>query len=203
MSLKNSSLLIGLIISLNLFSSDILVKETKNLISESMDYQDFNPIHAPYTDSLKYMFMASLSDYGVSQSLLVRENYITGIFIHLDRNAITEYEDSPDIIRMKTRRVYCFSTLALTSNYDKSLFYTDLAKHMLFDEIKSSDIEIVSKQLIGIKLIEILIKQHNDTLEQSDTNELKEITVKAFNFIPESYYKKISSLIKKLEISLD
>ncbi len=148
--------------------------EMQKLIIRIYDHPDWNPLHQNETQEIQEKFFDILKSRNQPGFEKQNQEEMNTLFRWIYENSDL-YEDSPDFRRQRTRRALCFASLALISDYDE-LAYTMLnyAKFSIFDDCSSPDTDKLEHQLIGLYLIEVMIRAENQFLYNWNLDELED-----------------------------
>jgi hypothetical protein len=147
-----------------------LISNTSDLVIESLKINEINPIYQKESDSINDILKTSLALHFKHKK---SDQKVSNIFHQLYKNGSSIYSDSPEVRRMKQRRSVCFGAIALLSDYDVSLTFSDYAKYSLAGSIEEPDIEFLEAPFLGLIFIEILLKYENNELVGSDLQVLE------------------------------
>jgi hypothetical protein len=89
-------------------------------------------------------------------------------------NSRSEYDDSPDMRRYKSRRSICFATVALLSGSENADTFIEYSKFSLLGSVETSEINLLENQYLGLLVLEMMLKIEGNKLIGSDIEKLKE-----------------------------
>lgn len=184
--------------SINGYSENIeLIAESQKIILEVFRFIEFNPIHKPESDSIQQKFREVLlqrykhnitADYTTETETLFRWIY---------SNSSCEYEDSPDYRRMKMRRAFCFTSVALLSPHDKAYTFLEYAKLSIGESLENPDIELLEQPYLGILLVELMFNIEENRLATNDIVRIENFIEQNKGNIKESVISETLQLMSK------
>lgn len=192
-----------IILSLLLFSTKIgyggneaLVKECQTLIYKAFHNPEYNPLHQPITDSIQRKFQRIFNDRDIRDLSSTYSKDIEQALRDIYDNGYGEYEDSPDIRRMKMRRASCFASIALLSDYNKAYAFLDYAIFSISESNGKPELEL-ENQYLGLLLLEIMFLLEEDYLSEGYLAKLEAYLSEYRNSIMDDVFIKTSALIAK------
>lgn len=187
-------------ISFAVFSQDQkLVKETVDYIIQTYHIPEGNPIYYEESGSIDSVFKIMLLDYfKIKKS---KTNYTTDyLFNLLYSNSISEYEDSPDMRRMKMRRSLCFSCIAFKADLLSASTFIDYAKYSILYQCPDKVDSDLEQEYCGMLFLELLLnsKKQNYYIT-NDLNRIKLFLSKNQSSINSQWLAKSKHLIGEFE----
>jgi hypothetical protein len=129
-----------------------------NFLTKYCSFSDSNPTRQGEADSINFLLIKILEKQADNVPDLISQTLHS-----LYSNSISEFEDSPDIYRMRIRRYMCFIALALLSDeYRYPTFLEDASSCLRQFEKESLNDKIPEKWLIinMVELYKILNRNH-------------------------------------------
>jgi len=148
----------------HLFAQENMRNETSDFVSSVLFIHELNPSEKEESEIINKMFKLSLEQYLKKQEDSKR--LIDTALQVLYRNGGSDYSDSPDERRMKSRRALCFASIALASKPDMRLTFTKYSQFALMEG--KSNTELLEERFLGLLFLEVLIKYDEKALTKND-----------------------------------
>ncbi len=174
------------------FSQEETNKKLENLIEQIIHFEDPNPTTKPQTDSLSLVFNEIFIQRNKEKSSKEKSETKLKIFELLDKHSTSNYDDSIDQRRHNWRRAICFACLALTSDINKAETFLGYSRFSLSFGLTDDNFELIKESVLGILLLEVLIKYEADNLDNFD---VKKVTDYVHN---QSYEAEFKAYIKNI-----
>jgi hypothetical protein len=176
-----------------------LVKETVDFIIQTYNVPEANPVHYKESGLIDSTFKTLLLDYfEIKKS--GTEYSSSYLFNLLFLNSISEFEDSPDIRRMKMRRSICFSCIALKADLLSAFTFIDYAKYSILDHCPDKIESDLETEYIGLLFFELLINTKRENYQnKNDIQRIKMFLSKNRTLINSRYLDKSEYLTGKYE----
>lgn len=133
---------------------------------------ELNPIELQESQKINEMLKNSAKRYLENEIEVIEER--EKIFSILYENGRSEYDDSVDERRMRTRRAICFIALAFQSDSTRRDIFVELAKFSLSSCDQFSEDKLLTEEKLGIQLVELLFKFENNQLQKQDITRVEE-----------------------------
>ncbi|MCY1633518.1 hypothetical protein [Marinifilum sp. D737] len=192
-----SILILGLFWISAFAENDDIAKETQNLILKTFTYSDQNPIYHPESEFIVEEFQKILANRTEHDKTSQFTQDIENLFKYLFKNSLWEYEDSSENRRMKMRRAFCFASLALLSEDNKSLTFIEYAKLSIIEHTDNPDFYLLEEQLLGINILEMLVKHEKGLVNNSDILSIENFLKDNQDEIEKSIINEASILMEK------
>ncbi len=177
--------------------------EFKNLIFHTLEYVELNPSHKLESEKILLKFQETLLKHGKAEFVIENKTEIETLFNWIYENGTSEYEDSPDLRRMKMRRALCFATIALNSDFIKAYTFIEYSKLSIIGDLEYPNAELLETEYLGILLIETMLKFDEKKLRISDLLKIKDYINVNKDFLNEKVILDTKSLITKCEKSIN
>jgi hypothetical protein len=186
--MKYFLILIGLLGGINIFGQ---TDNLTSLVVNSIKLYEPNPAHFDETKYLNEEFTGLFNNSKVNSKTSIPE-----LFDHINKNAITEFEDDADIRRIKTRLCLCYSSIAILSDRHRFEYYIDLAKYSLLDS-NGKRVEFLEKQYCGLLMLNIFLRHSYNMNIQSQIKELDDTLDYYQKTLPAEYFSKSKMIVEQ------
>lgn len=133
---------------------------------------ELNPIETNESQKINEMLINSAKRYLENESAVIEEK--EKILFTLYENGRSEYDDSVDERRMRTRRAICFIALAFQSDSSCRDIFVEFAKFSLSSCDQFSEDKLLAEEKLGIQLVELLFKFEINQLQRQDLTRVEE-----------------------------
>lgn len=148
------------------------VDEAMQFAISLLEIEDPNPIEIHQSQKINEMLKNSAKCYLKNEIVAIEEK--KKLFFTLYENGRSEYDDSVDERRMKTRRAISFLSLAFQSDSSRRDIFVEYAKFSLSSCDQFTEDKLLAKEKLGIQLVELLFKFENNQLQRQDVTRVEE-----------------------------
>ncbi|MCF1749692.1 hypothetical protein [Mariniradius sediminis] len=160
-----------------------LIANCEALIIKTFQYSDLNPAYQVESDSINQRFVNALMGRNRVNLNTDYNTEIEPILKAIYKNSRSEYDDSPDMRRYKSRRSICFATVALLSGFESADTFIEYSKSSLLGSVETPEIKLLENQYLGLLILELMLKIEGERLSGSDIEKLKQYLTTNRDFI--------------------
>ncbi|MDZ4204214.1 MAG: hypothetical protein U1C46_05290 [Bacteroidales bacterium] len=171
-----------------------LSSETSALISSVLFIHELNPTEQQDSETINELFNMSLRHYLEKKKFNVQ--IIDKAFQVLYKNGSSDYSDSPEERRMKSRRALCFASIALLSETENRPTFIEYSQFAMTGNIEKPNIDLLEERFLGLLLLEMLLKHDNKVLTKQDVQKVQEFVNLQFDNLSPVVKDKTKSLIE-------
>jgi hypothetical protein len=176
-------------------------KESVNFIGKTLELTELNPIHKTEADKINNIFKVALEIH-FTHNNKSNELKILELFSLLYENSYSLYDDSQEERRLKTIRTMCFASIALMTDLDKAFTFINYAKFTLFGSMENPEIELMENQVLGLLLIEVLLKYEDKQLNNNDLKSVNDFIFSNKEMLSNDIVQQAKNIIGKFEEEL-
>lgn len=149
---------------------NVISNKTALFAKELLYIYEQNPSEKEESNKINAIFVTSLNEYLAKNKL--KKQTLESVIHALYRNGLSEYSDSPERRRMRSRRALCFASIAMLGKMENRITFIKYAQYALIGKdlwpYEKPDFELLEKEFLGYLFLEMLIKRDNETLTNED-----------------------------------